>query len=164
MKQLLARVLVLFFVSASLQASASGNILPPEVDAALSAPDSVVLYSLEPLRRSDVESAQFFHHVKVLGSVKLEPAEAAAAVGAFRDAVSSWNNLGVAAACFDPRHALSVRSRGHAYDLLLCYQCSQLEILRDGHDLAWLGVAGSADLLNAMLTSRHIPLAKPPGS
>jgi hypothetical protein len=160
MKRLLIRCLGLFLALVSIQVVASENAFPTEIEAALSAPDGIVLYSLEPWERSQAGGEGFFHYIKVLGSVKLNSAEAATAVAAFRDAVSSWKNPGWAAACFDPRHALSIQSKGHVYDLLLCYQCSQLEVMRDGQSLVWLGAAGSPAVLNSLLESEHIPLSK----
>src|SRR4051812_43619303 len=62
--------------------------------------------------------------------------------------------------CFDPRHALRVTANSHTYDLLLCYECQQLDVYEDDKRLLHLGATGSPEVLNALLMQLSIPLAK----
>ena len=64
------------------------------------------------------------------------------------------------AACFDPRHALHVTSRGHKFEFLLCYACHQMAVYRDGKRIGTLGIAGSAKPMNALLAAAKLPISK----
>ncbi|HWB61577.1 MAG TPA: hypothetical protein VG733_18990 [Chthoniobacteraceae bacterium] len=149
--------------------SAAGQpeYLPPEINQALLGAKSSVLYSLEPMARAKAgdETLQSW---KVLGKTTLDERQTARAARAFLAAVipppakPHWPGSPVSisfAMCFDPRHALSVESRGHRYDFLLCYECGYLYVYRDGKGIMELLARGSPRVLNAMLTASKIPLA-----
>jgi len=132
------------------------NALPKEIDEALRTPEKVTLYSLEPVKPGAGDEA--LYGFKVLGHTDLNNAQAAEAINAFRSAVADWG--GAVAMCFNARHALRVRANKHTYDLLLCYECQQLDIFRDGKSIAWLGASGSPKVLNGLLTAGGIALAQ----
>lgn len=140
---------------------ARNNAFPADVDAALVSPEKVVIYSLEPGGQTHWYQASF-HHSKILGKATLTATQSAVAIGAFRNAVSSWKDVGMYPACFDPRQALRITKNGHKYDLLICYECSGLEVFRDGESIpsTSLGVSGTPEALNNLLTQEHIPLSK----
>lgn len=155
MKPWLAFVL-LFIIALSCEAR-SKNILPPSAAKALSAPTEVVLYSLEPQDRADSSEPQL-HHFKILGQTELDPERTAAAINEFKAAISNWD--GIMAMCFDPRQAIRIAANNHTYDFLLCYECHRLYVYQDDKLLRSLGAAGSPDILNGLLKSAGIPLAK----
>lgn len=133
------------------------NVLPRNTVAALAAPDEVIIYSLEPEGERDASDPQL-HYFKILGQASLDQAQTATAIGAFKKAIADWD--GIIAMCFDPRQAIRVTSNGHTYDFLLCYECHQLYVYEDDKLLKSLGVTGSPDVLNGLLTSLRLPLAK----
>jgi hypothetical protein len=54
--------------------------------------------------------------------------QAKQAVAALKDAVSRGTS-GVVSMCLNnPRHALRFASGGNTYDILICYECGQLEL------------------------------------
>ena len=99
----------------------------------------------------------------MLGEATLTTPQSAVAIEAFRSAISSWKDTGSYPACFAPRHALRITSKGHKYDLLLCYECSGLEIFRDGEAIpsVSLGASGTPEVLDTLMTQEHIPISKP---
>jgi hypothetical protein len=132
------------------------NNLPVEVSKALSAPDMVTLYSLEPWGRPAV-GEEALHEYKVLGHTDLDKNQSAIAIREFRSALSGWD--GIIASCFDPRHAIRVTAGNHIYDLLLCYACHQLYVYEGDKLIASLGAAGSSKILNGVLTGAKVPLS-----
>jgi hypothetical protein len=148
---------MLFGAAGSVRASQeSSNVLPDEVLAALRNPDKVTLYSIEMAPGTGKNSLYGF---RILGHVELNAARSSVAIQAFESAVANWN--GVMAECFNARHAMRVEANHHTYDLLLCYECHQLEAYRDGRMVCEIGATGSPKVLNGLLTSAGIPLAKP---
>lgn len=137
-------------------AHAGSNTLPDEVQQALHSGGHAELYSLEPWEVPDKKTAKF-HGYEILGRSGLSPDQEFTAVAAFDAAITGFD--GAIAACFDPRHAIQIRTNGHTYDFLLCYSCQQLDVYRDGKSLAAVGATGSPNVLNELLTSLHIPLS-----
>lgn len=135
----------------------SRNRLPPSASQALSAPNTVILYSLEPEEEADASDPRL-QYVKILGQTELDRKRTATAINAFKTAISDWD--GIIASCFNPRHAIRVAARGHTYDFLLCYECHQLYVYEDDKLLRGLGVMGSPEILNTLLTTAAIPLAR----
>jgi hypothetical protein len=69
--------------------------------------------------------------------------QAKQAVAALKDAVSRGTS-GVVSMCLNnPRHALRFASGGNTYDILICYECGQLELYRNDQPLLFAGsIAG----------------------
>lgn len=145
------------------------NELPKEVITALDTAPSVTLYSIQPWGGPDLPEWDFHGH-HVLGKIELEQEKARQAANEFKDAAARMESAffggGVGSNCvITPRHALRVVSEGHTYDLLLCYQCRQLEVFRDGKEIKFIdGVKGSPLTLNGLLTTANIPLADTPAA
>lgn len=134
----------------------SDNRLPREVSRALKAQTTAVLYSLEPAERGEKEG--FLHGFQILGETRLTGGALSSAVKEFERAVADWG--GAMAACFEPRHALRVVDGTHTYDLVLCYECDQLYVYRDGKHLVSLGASGSPSVLNGLLAAAGVEVAK----
>jgi len=147
---------VVLLVVLSLEARADATHLPKEVANALHAARSASLYSLEPWAEPG-DTAPKLHGFKILGKATISGDDYLTAVREFESSVSRGENA--MAACFDPRHALRVRSGRHSYDLLLCYACHLLYIYRDGKILASLGAGGSGKALNLLLTTKRVQIS-----
>lgn len=139
-------------------AMAGTNMLPPEVLRALNAPEKATLYSIDPVRSGFLRPT--FHGYRILGSARLTGKQQRIAIWEFESAVSNWN--GITAECFNPRHGLRVISGGQAFDLVLCFECHQVEIFAHDKLTAELGATGTPEVLNAILKRTGVPLA-PPG-
>lgn len=146
--------LLLLIVSAPVWGGEPENKLPAAAVQALRAPDKVILYSLEPWDHPTARE-KTLHEVKVLGQTELAGETRAAAIAELEKAVTGWD--GMRAACFEPRHALRVIAKGHAYDFLLCYDCHGLVVYRDRKVLADIGAAGSPKELDALLGAAKVP-------
>ena len=133
--------------------------LSKEVEAALDSASSVTLYSLEPWTDPDLKVTRF-HGYRVLGKTRLDSEAKMQAIAAIQTAISSFVDPGYVAACFDPRHALHITNAGHSYDILVCYQCMDVQVFRDQQSIAWLGAVGSPDTLNALLSKARVPISK----
>jgi hypothetical protein len=137
------------------------NKLPAIAETALSAPESVVLYSLEPYTENPDDYKHWkgatFHGYMCLGKVSLRGKAAQTAISEFRNAVPKQEQP--MADCFDPRHVLSIAYKRHTYDFLLCFQCQQMQVCEDGKELAVVSATGSADVLNGILKKAGIPLS-----
>jgi hypothetical protein len=134
------------------------NKLPGEVALALHAPDKGKLYSLEPWDEA-TPTDPTLHRFKIIGQLDLDRSLATSVAAEFKAAIVS-SRTRLAALCFDPRHALSVTSRGTTFDLLLCYECGQLEVFNGDRLIAVLSASGTPTALNAILSANKVPLSK----
>lgn len=112
-----------------------------------------------------------FHSYPVLGSCKITmPAELEAVRKAVRSLDAAGRDWGGAIAfCFNPRHGLRVRTHGMTCDLLICYECSQVQIYRgetSEGDIYFASTHATSqptpEGLNGLLTSHAIALPREP--
>jgi TPR repeat protein len=133
--------------------------LPEDVLKALNSPSSITLYSLQPWGGPDLPEWDFHGHHQN-GHAVLNQEKAKQAVAALNDAISK-GVAGLESLCLiNPRHALRIISSGNTYDILICYECGQLELYKNGQSIPFSGSIGSKpDLLNRLLKQEGIPLA-----
>jgi TPR repeat protein len=133
--------------------------LPEEVLKALDSPSSITLYSIQPWGGPDLPEWAFHEHHQN-GHVELNHEQARRAIAALNDAISK-GVAGLESLCLiNPRHALRVVSSGITYDILICYECGQLELYKNDQPLHFSGSIGSKpDALNRLLQQEGIPLA-----
>jgi TPR repeat protein len=138
--------------------------LPEEVLKALDSPSSITLYSIQPRGGPDLPEWDFHGHHQN-GHLELKPNQAKQAIAALNDAISK-GAAGIESACLiNPRHALRVISSGNTYDILICYECGQLELYKNDQPLPFSGSIGSKpDALNRLLQQSGIPLADDPNA
>ncbi|HSI10507.1 MAG TPA: tetratricopeptide repeat protein [Chthoniobacter sp.] len=138
--------------------------LPTEVIAGLEGTPAITLYSLQPWGGPDIPEWDFHRH-HVLGQVALDKAQAQIAIGALKDAVSAGNANLHSGCLINPRHALRFQADGHTFDILICYQCGQLEVYKDDQSLRFSGmIGGKPEVLNNLLKAAAIPLADTPSA
>jgi hypothetical protein len=137
----------------------------PEAAQALERPEAVEVYSLEPTIRSP-HQRRSLHGFDVLGHASLSGTEVNA-IAAFRSAMNNPTTVTVGgkrevvvAACFEPRHAITVRLGRHRFDYLLCYSCGEMEVFRDGKMISSVPAGGSPDALNRLMRANGLPLSK----
>jgi hypothetical protein len=137
--------------------SGNANHLPREADRILNNAVRSMLYSLDPGNMTQARSP-VFGYCTVLGRTELNQAQTTEAAKALNEAIAGSN--GAAAACFNPRHALEIEADGHTYDYVVCYECQQLDVFKDGVQVASVLVKGPPQVLNDLLRANNIPLAK----
>ena len=146
--------LVMTMVGTQAMAAAS---LAPEATRVLHSARSADLYSLEPWIEPDAKAQQLDGYA-ILGKVSMTKSQTHAAVSEIDKSMAAWEE-GPVAACFDPRHALRIRSEGHTYDFLICYACEGIQVYKDGTFVASSDVRGNPGVLNAMLRDGKVPLS-----
>jgi hypothetical protein len=138
-------------------AASTANTIPIDAVQALHESRSAELYSLEPW--SPPESrGPLLYRFQILGQKRIDGVTYKTAAEEIEAAVGRWDDR--MAACFDPRHALRVTSRGHQFEFLLCYACHQMAVYRDGKRIGTLGIAGSSKPMNALLAAAKLPVSK----
>ena len=60
---------------------------------------------------------------------------------------------GLGALCFLPRHGIRLIVGRTIQDLVICYQCGQVEVYTNGRPVRGVGIAGDAAYLDGMLTN-----------
>jgi len=159
MKWANTRMSEMVFVVAAVVAMAAcgnGNVIPAPAAAILNQADHFELLSLDP--RPQWEPAEGdFHRYKVLGTVVINDAETRKKiVSAFKRAVAE--NQGIVAACFNPRHGISVTRNGNQEDFVICFECAQVEVF--GEVQGEFLITGSARaLFDSVLRGSGIPLS-----
>ena len=138
-------------------AAPTANTIPVDAVRALHESRSGDLYSLEPWAHRPGRGAALYRF-QILGKKRIDGVAYKAAAEELEAAVGRWDET--MAACFDPRHALHVTSRGHKFEFLLCYACHQMAVYRDGKRIGTLGIAGSAKPMNALLAAAKLPISK----
>jgi uncharacterized protein len=138
--------------------------LPGEVVKGVAANPAITLYSLQPWGGPDIPEWDFHGH-HVLGHVDLSPEQAKTAVAALKDAVAAGDANTFSMCLINPRHGLRFKTEGGTYDILICYQCLQLEIYQNDLSLPFHGmIGGNADALNGLLKAARITLADSPAA
>jgi hypothetical protein len=128
-------------------------------------PDELILFSVDgphPVYGGqDDGSRVLLYNYPVLGSVPITDPElcreVVAAVKADIETASERQNK-----CFDPRHVLRVTKGGRTFDVLICFQCHNYQLWRDGvPQQLQTRSAGklSQPLLNKVLTDAGVPIA-----
>lgn len=102
--------------------------IPEPANSSLTSADSMVLYSLNPdFRAKGSKDKPQFHGWEVLGQTEIRDAATREKMtAALRQATA--NNPGVAAGCFNPRHGLRLVQGDKTIDLVICFECFQVQI------------------------------------
>jgi hypothetical protein len=120
---------------------------------ALATADEFELYSLEPKYLH-----QDLSHFDVLGKISITNPQDREKL---RDALQSGvrESDGSMYRCFNPRHGIRVTKDGVATDFVICFECGQVEVLRDNQRIAYFPVTRSPQpTFDALLTAHGIPL------
>ncbi len=109
---------------------------PDGVLAALADADQVEILALHPYpyqMEKDGQDLEEFHGYGVLGQAPLrDQASRNELIATIERGIEASN--GMDAACFNPRHGLSVTVNGSTWDLLICYECLSMQVYRDGEE------------------------------
>jgi hypothetical protein len=152
------RYLTLFIILISLRswtyANPPSDKLKTEVIEALGSSKSVTLYSLNPLNLTKDSTA--FHGYKPLGKMLLSQQEIKRV---YAICSKGLGYTGETAMCFDPRHGLRFISNKHTYDMLICFECCQVTIYKDGIGYLHAPFLESPDEFNKYLQAAHISIS-----
>lgn len=121
------------------------------------------LYSLEP-RYDPAWPGEQFHGWRSLGKITVSDGTTRRKL--LRALRKALREGGYSAKCFDPRHGIEWTRNGKSSYLLICFQCSNAEFIRDGE---WVGkrpgdylpIARDIEpIFDEVLARADIPLAK----
>jgi hypothetical protein len=138
------------------------NRIPEAVDRLLDRAEAYELYSLDPERKSDPARPKGnFHGWDVLGKTEVRAeADRRRLADALR--LGAEDNFGMAGACFIPRHGLRLRGGGKSVDLVICFQCFQVQVFEDGRRKeGFLTTGGPQQAFDAMLQAAGVELPTP---
>ncbi len=76
---------------------------------------------------------------------------------AFRGSLRSGNYF---AMCFNPHHALMIKTPDHLYEYVLCYDCTQMEIYIDSSYISRIPTIGDPERMNALVVKAGMTLPK----
>ena len=134
--------------------------LPFTAARALDGADKYELLSLD-WERSESPSPDDFYRHRVLGHTEIDD-------GTVRQRLNAALRHGVESPltslpmCFNPRHGIRVVRGGHETDFLICFECHQVQVWRDGHVVAtWTTDASPKAAFDEALKSAGVPLPKP---
>jgi hypothetical protein len=112
------------------------NRIPEAAERLFDKAETFELFSLnpEPKRGKDgdvVDEKEGFHGWQVLGKTEVKKeAERKRLADALR--LGAEDNFGIAAGCFNPRHGLRLKGGGKSVDLVICFECLQVQVFVDG--------------------------------
>lgn len=171
MKTLLALVAV-GFLGGAMAGEERRNAMPAEAQAILEKATPYELLSLEPSGSDDDEDkdkkVEKFHGWRVLGKTAVKEADARKTV--LTALVKGMaENDGSAAKCFNPRHGLRAVHDKKTVDLVICFECLQVEVYVDGKQVHPAGARGPfltsespQPTLDMLLKDAKVPLARKP--
>ena len=149
---------LLFGVSVSSQEKEK-NKIPESVQTILHKADAIELYSLDPSRPKD-KPKDDFRGWRVLGKTTVKDADTRKAmVAAFLKGVE--DNKGIAANCFNPRHGIRATHDGKSVDLVICFECMQVQGYLDKSeksDVHFLVTKTPQDAFDKVLKAAKVPL------
>ncbi|HVS36600.1 MAG TPA: hypothetical protein VMS17_13640, partial [Gemmataceae bacterium] len=136
--------------------------LPKEVQAVLEQADQLDVYSLQPPNppKEKPQVKDVFHEYKVLGKTTIK--DAAVRKKLVEEIEKGVANGFGAAGCFNPRHGLRATHDGKTVDLVICFECTSIEIFNGtAQSFVWTG-RGPQELFDKVLKDADVPLAPKP--
>ena len=133
----------------------------PESLEFLEAAPTWTLYSLDPDKdwgKSPPE--KLFHDYRILGKTDVDKTKSAPLLAALRKGIQDSD--GTHYRCFNPRLGISATYNGHSIELVICFECAQIQIYCDGHR-QWVTVAHSPEeFFDAVCQEAKVPMAAKP--
>jgi len=144
--------------------------LPRDVLAIMEQPDTYELLSLDPgffqrqalmddAPRNSAPDVETFYGWAVLGRMAIsDPAVQKRLNEALREGIRG--NRRMIAACFTPRHAIRAVKGTHVAEIIVCFQCLRVQVLRDGREIdTLLTTALPQPVFNTILRDAGIRVA-----
>ena len=120
--------------------------------------DSFEFYSLEPLKKN--EEGDKLHGWFVLGKVKIKCEEQKQIIESLYKSIADSN--GVGARCFAPRHGIRAKKGEETVDLLVCFECYKVLIIKGDKRGQETLTASAQKVFDKILEKHNITLAKQP--
>jgi hypothetical protein len=126
------------------------NKLPDAAKAVLDNAASLEIYSLQPEQaKPGADESKLFHGYPILAKATVKDEDKKKVLEALYKGIA--DNKGIAANCFIPRHGLRATNEGKTIDLVICFECLQVD-LWDGKDRTRVLITASPrNVLNEFL-------------
>jgi hypothetical protein len=133
------------------------NKLPEAVQSLLDKAEQIELFSLDPSRDTEKPKVDF-HGWKVLGSTVIKDKVKTKALESVYTGIKESD--GIAARCFIPRHGIRAQFDKKTVDLVICFECLQIQVFVDEERLPTILTARSPEpTLDQILKDAKVPLA-----
>jgi hypothetical protein len=133
--------------------------LPEGILAAMTAASSFTLYSLDPDGGMHPDQPKTFRGWRVLGQTQVVDAPTRKRIATtIADSVARTRGLGMG--CFIPHHGLRFIAHKHTYDFVICFHCEHLYIYAPNRDICVTRISTGAEVLDAIFSAAHIPMAE----
>jgi hypothetical protein len=98
----------------------------------------LTLFAIDP--SGDAPGAEL-HEYPIRKTVKIPRGE----IVQVAKTVANALGRGPQANCFEPHHALRVTSGGQTFDLVICFACNEVDVVRGEEHVRWIAIDGSAE-------------------
>lgn len=136
--------------------------LPIEDQQVLDKGQKFILYSLHPrpmeVDPQELKTKPVFHGYMVLGQTQVTAANTRKRL---LDALYDVVGAGVPNMCFNPRHGIRAIRGNKTVDLVICFECKQVEIYDEGGKRATTVAGSPLPVFDKVLTKAKVPLAGP---
>ncbi|MFG0287231.1 MAG: hypothetical protein ACF8CQ_03600 [Rhodopirellula sp. JB044] len=137
-----------------------GVPLPDDALHALRDGSEFKLLSIDPSFGGAKPDLEEFHGFGVLGQTAVGDSDRTRLVAAMK--LGAEESVGAIAACFNPRHGLSLIHDGKRYDFLICFECLQIRwFVEDRRREVILTSESPKAVFDATLTNASVVLADP---
>lgn len=129
---------------------------------AIESADEVILYSLDPERADLIDHspehlAKLFNGYLILGQALIDDAsERRALVDSLCHGLADSPRM--VELCFDPRHGLRIRTSSQNLDVVICFQCHQIQL--KGNSEFILISCSPQGVFDSALQKAHLPVSK----
>jgi hypothetical protein len=146
--------------------------LPATLQRVLKDADEFILFSLDPTPDSEHKATNTFKRYPVIGQTEIkaystrrqlteELDNAIRAEGGLTVSNGVISLSGPFAHCFNPRHGIRARKSREKVDLLICFECGQVQIGSNSETERVLKLTKKpSKIFDAVLTSQGVPLPK----
>jgi hypothetical protein len=126
------------------------NKLPDAAKAALDNATSLEILSLQPQAKPGEDESKLFHGYPVLAKVTVMGDDKKKVLEAIYKGIA--DNKGISANCFIPRHGIRASSDSRSVDLVICFECLQVEVWDGKERTRLLITASPKPVLNEFLS------------
>jgi hypothetical protein len=121
--------------------------------------DQIIIYSLDPsFDNKEPDESKGFHGWKILGSTTIKDAKARGKIVA-AIAKGLDESDGTAAKCFNPRHGLRATVDGKPVDVVICFECLQMQFFAGEAPKTETTTRSPEKALDEVLTAAGVSLA-----
>lgn len=135
--------------------------LSKEVLAVLENSEKFILLSIKPSPQEENDKRESFYGHRVLGKLEIkDSAVKKKLLIVLNRSVEKGCEKNVIANCFNPRHGIKAIAGTNEVDLLICFECYQIQVIKGKESELTLVTRDPADLFDRTLHEAGIPLAQ----